>query len=186
MARGIRRPPAIHGCEFRRRTQDRRGLVPPGKVSPTEALRIAARCETSRCVHFDGQRCALARKIVDELPEVVDALSACSVRSSCRWYAEQGRAACLRCPQVVTLRFDPVNADGSSRVRLSRYLLEIPPRSRQLADCAADPPRGCRGRWCDPDRGAARSVHATVDSGACARQTLFNKNSYKLDLGGEI
>lgn len=77
-----------------------------GKIRATEAFRIAAICETSGCAHFDGRHCTLAQRIVNELPPVVDALPPCTVRASCRWFAEQGTPACLRCPQIVTLRFD--------------------------------------------------------------------------------
>jgi hypothetical protein len=50
------------------------------------------------------------------LPEVVDILPACQVRRSCRWYAEQGGAACRRCPQVVTMI--PKLDDALNRVAL--------------------------------------------------------------------
>ena len=73
------------------------------ELDPTQVFRFAAKCEQSRCMHFDGARCALARRIVDQLPEVVDALPVCQIRSGCRWFAEQGGAACRRCPQVVTM-----------------------------------------------------------------------------------
>jgi hypothetical protein len=74
-----------------------------GELAPTQVFRFAARCERSRCAHFAGNRCSLAERIVEQLPEVVDLLPACSVRRTCRWYAEQGPAACRRCPQVVTM-----------------------------------------------------------------------------------
>lgn len=73
-----------------------------GSLLPGHIFRIAAQCEQSRCVHFSGKRCALARRIVDNLSPVVEQLPLCQIRPSCRWYAEQGSAACLRCPQVVT------------------------------------------------------------------------------------
>lgn len=66
------------------------------------ALRYAARCENSGCSHHDGQRCGLGRRITQQLDAVVDALPLCQIRPSCRWYRENGREACLRCPQVVT------------------------------------------------------------------------------------
>jgi hypothetical protein len=69
----------------------------------TEVFRIAAACEESRCAHFDGHRCTLGQRIVQQLPPVVDALPPCTVRLMCRWYREQGREACFRCPQLVTL-----------------------------------------------------------------------------------
>jgi hypothetical protein len=74
-----------------------------GGLQPGHVFRIAATCETSRCQHFDGSRCMLAKRIASQLPTVVDVLPRCRIRSSCRWFAEQGGEACLRCPQVVTL-----------------------------------------------------------------------------------
>jgi len=68
----------------------------------SRVLRIAARCEESACTHFDGVNCRLAARIVQMLPAVSDALPACLIRAECRWYRQEGRAACLRCPQIVT------------------------------------------------------------------------------------
>jgi hypothetical protein len=36
------------------------------------------------------------------LPEVVDSLPACNICRDCRWFRQEGRAACMRCPQIVT------------------------------------------------------------------------------------
>ena len=71
-------------------------------VSPSRVLRIAARCEENACMHFDGVNCRLVTRIVQQLPAVTDTLPACLIRADCRWYRQEGRAACLRCPQVVT------------------------------------------------------------------------------------
>ena len=76
-------------------------------AAPGEVFRLAARCETSRCTHFDGQQCRLATRIVEMLPEVAENLPPCIIRRSCRWYRQEGRAACARCPQVVTRNDDP-------------------------------------------------------------------------------
>lgn len=81
-------------------TSDLLGAAAPAR--PAEVFRFAAICETSRCTHFDGMRCKLAARIVDRLPPVVDALPVCLIRPTCRWFAQEGREACLRCPQVVT------------------------------------------------------------------------------------
>lgn len=83
-----------------------------GELSSTQVFRFAATCEQHRCAHFDGARCSLAQRIVAQLPEVVDILPRCQIRPTCRWYAEEGGAACRRCPQVVTMipkRADPLN-----------------------------------------------------------------------------
>jgi hypothetical protein len=71
-------------------------------VPPTEVFRFAAQCEERRCTHFDGARCQLATRIVHILPVVVETLPICLIRSTCRWFSQEGRAACVRCPQVVT------------------------------------------------------------------------------------
>ena len=71
-------------------------------VDPRNIFRFAARCEESKCAHFDGQDCKLATRIVQILPRAVEVLPACSIRPECRWYQQEGKAACLRCPQVIT------------------------------------------------------------------------------------
>jgi hypothetical protein len=73
-----------------------------GDLTPTQVFRFAARCEESRCAHHDGDRCALGARIAKMLAPVTDSLPSCQIRPSCRWYAEVGGEACLRCPQVVT------------------------------------------------------------------------------------
>jgi hypothetical protein len=71
-------------------------------VAVAEVFRLSARCEEKKCTHFDGARCQLAVRIAKMLPEVVDSLPACNIRRDCRWFRQEGRAACLRCPQIVT------------------------------------------------------------------------------------
>jgi hypothetical protein len=73
-----------------------------GDLDPTSVFRYSARCEEHRCGQFDGHRCTLAQRIVEGLEAVVAELPSCQIRRSCRWYAEAGSEACLRCPQVVT------------------------------------------------------------------------------------
>ena len=77
-------------------------LVLSSPVRPTEVLRFAAPCACSGCAHFDGTDCSLATRLVQLLPAVVDAPPPCRVRPSCRWWRQEGGAACFRCPQVVT------------------------------------------------------------------------------------
>ena len=71
-------------------------------VAVSEIFRLSARCEEQKCMHFDGSKCQLAVRIATLLPEAVDTLPACNIRSDCRWFRQEGRAACLRCPQIVT------------------------------------------------------------------------------------
>jgi hypothetical protein len=71
-------------------------------IKPTEIFRIASSCQTNNCQHFDGADCRLAMRIVEQLPTVVERLPVCQIRSNCRWWLQEGKAACFRCPQVVT------------------------------------------------------------------------------------
>jgi len=82
-------------------------LALAGPAPPTRVFRFAASCEEKKCMHFDGRDCRLAVRIVQILPAVVERLPPCIVRASCRWHAQEGGAACLRCPQIVTLNTDP-------------------------------------------------------------------------------
>jgi hypothetical protein len=76
--------------------------TPSSPVKPTEMMRLASSCHEKGCVHFDGSECRLAMRIVEQLPTVTEILPACQIRSSCRWWQQEGKPACLRCPQVVT------------------------------------------------------------------------------------
>jgi hypothetical protein len=71
-------------------------------VKPTEVFRFAAPCAEFACRHFDGNKCQLAGRIVRLLPPVEESLPRCHIRPSCRWWHQEGRAACMRCPVIVT------------------------------------------------------------------------------------
>jgi hypothetical protein len=76
-------------------------------LPPTELFRFAAPCETSACSHWNGKSCKLAQRIVHLLPAITADLPKCHIRGSCRWYAQEGRHACFRCPQIVTQNEEP-------------------------------------------------------------------------------
>jgi hypothetical protein len=80
-----------------------------GPVKPIEVFRIAAPCVEQKCRHFDGHDCQLATRIVRILPAVVSILPACRVRHECRWFHQEGGAACTRCPQVITQNYAPTD-----------------------------------------------------------------------------
>lgn len=82
-------------------------LALSGPVKPTEVFRLAAPCVESACCHFDGRDCRLVTRIVQILPAVSEALPACRIRHDCRWFQQEGRPACLRCPQVITQNCSP-------------------------------------------------------------------------------
>jgi hypothetical protein len=81
-------------------------MVSLGQTSAPEVLRIAAPCMHGACAHFEGGACALAGRVARMLGPVVSALPRCAIRPSCRWFREQGPAACVRCPQVVTNSYE--------------------------------------------------------------------------------
>ena len=85
-------------------------------LKPTEVFRYAARCEGSACAQFDKGCCSLGKRIAERLAPVTDSLPSCQIRHGCRWYAEIGGAACLRCPQVMTV----VPADQSELAMVAR------------------------------------------------------------------
>jgi hypothetical protein len=75
-------------------------------LKPTEVFRLAATCAEGKCPHFDGADCQLAARVVKILPAVVDALPPCTIRRDCRWFSQEGGAACQRCPEVTTVSYD--------------------------------------------------------------------------------
>ena len=75
-------------------------------LQPTEVFRLAATCAEKRCPHFDGADCQLATRIVRMTPEAQDRLPPCIVRKDCRWYSQEGGAACRRCPAITTVNYD--------------------------------------------------------------------------------
>src|SRR5215471_4858707 len=81
-------------------------LAMAAPLKPTEIFRLAATCAENRCPHFDGADCRLATRIVDMLPAAVDSAPPCPIRRDCRWYSQEGYAACLRCPEVTTVTYD--------------------------------------------------------------------------------
>jgi len=81
-------------------------LAMAAPLNPTEVFRLAAICEEHKCPHFDGADCRLASRIVQIMPAVVDSLPPCIIRRDCRWYSQEGGAACKRCPEVTTVSYD--------------------------------------------------------------------------------
>lgn len=74
-----------------------------GRV-PEERFRFASNCAKSGCGHWadEGTGCGLVGKIVDAMNRKAEAtLVACPIRNRCRWYHQQGAAACASCDEVV-------------------------------------------------------------------------------------
>ena len=101
----VEEPRLAHLVEPQPVTDELLALSDP--VKATEIFRFAAPCAGNACQHFDGSNCRLAKKIVQLLPEVVAGLPPCRLRPNCRWWQQEGKAACMRCPQVVTENYSP-------------------------------------------------------------------------------
>ena len=104
-------------------------------IAPSEVLRSASACQESRCVHFQSDRCSLVTRIVRFLPPVVRQPPPCAIRQSCRWWFEEGRAACVRCPQIVTQRPDAntayQQAAAPAALRISTAAITPSPPTRR-------------------------------------------------------
>jgi hypothetical protein len=101
-------PEVVYVNEHIPATADVLALAAP--ANPGEVFRLAAPCQTATCPHFEGGACGLVTEIVRSLAPVVDALPPCLIRKDCRWFRQEGAAACRRCPQVVTVnRLPPLS-----------------------------------------------------------------------------
>jgi hypothetical protein len=70
-----------------------------------ETTRMSATCHQNHCPHWttDGAgRCTLAATVLRTFDPVTERLPDCSIRKSCVWWHQEGRAACIRCPQIAT------------------------------------------------------------------------------------
>jgi hypothetical protein len=82
-------------------------LALAGDAPLSEVFRFTAPCAASACSHFDGHDCRLAAKIVEAVPYRATSLPPCSLRRDCRWHAQEGMAACLVCPLLLSETADP-------------------------------------------------------------------------------
>lgn len=77
-------------------------LARTAPIPPNQVLRTAARCAEGLCGHYDGSDCTLAKRIVANLEAALDRPPPCAIRPTCRWWRQEGKAACARCPEVAT------------------------------------------------------------------------------------
>jgi hypothetical protein len=85
-------------------------LIAQLPVHPTEVFRIAAPCAGTACQHFDGTNCRLVSRTVQLLPPASGDTPPCAIRPYCRWWLQEGKQACLRCPEIVTRMYEPTEA----------------------------------------------------------------------------
>lgn len=87
----------VDRCDVPRALHDAAGEIDVGTVA-----RLAGPCAQSGCAHHTSGGCTLAERITATLPVVVDRLPTCSIRRTCRWWHDQGAAACHRCPAITS------------------------------------------------------------------------------------
>jgi hypothetical protein len=104
----VETPQVLHLPEPQPVTKELLALAEP--VTPTEVFRFAAPCAEKGCLHFDGSQCQLVQRIVEGVPSTVETLPPCRIRQDCRWWQQEGKAACFRCTQIVTDNFSPSDA----------------------------------------------------------------------------
>lgn len=93
--------PEVHYVAPRPVTPELLALASP--VTPTEVFRFASRCQEGACGHFREGKCGVAAAMVAKVEGLeVQSVPHCSIRSTCRWWAEHGATACRRCARVVT------------------------------------------------------------------------------------
>ena len=87
-------------------------LALSGPVAPTEIFRFAGPCAGKACQHFatDSGNCRLVEKTVRFVDKVQEKLPPCTIRVNCKWWRQEGRDACFRCPQVASS--NPINAEA--------------------------------------------------------------------------
>jgi hypothetical protein len=70
-------------------------------------MRFSGPCMEHRCVQWVGKagtgRCGLIDHALEALSITEDAatLPRCSIRATCRWFAQHKRVACAACPEVI-------------------------------------------------------------------------------------
>lgn len=73
------------------------------EVEADAAYRFAGPCYSTSCSRWGGGKCQLAAKVAsvslaeEQSPDLPD----CGIRESCRWYSQQGAAACPGCVFIV-------------------------------------------------------------------------------------
>jgi hypothetical protein len=72
--------------------------------SPEARFRFSSPCVRGACRQWTGTGCGVIEAVLaQEQPAATDGpLPHCSIRSTCRWFAQSGREACAVCPKVVT------------------------------------------------------------------------------------
>ena len=66
-------------------------------------FRFSNKCVQSGCKQWTGTECGVIKAVLalDSIPAKKD-LPACNIRSTCRWFSQEGAVACNGCRYVIT------------------------------------------------------------------------------------
>lgn len=68
-------------------------------------FRFSSRCVQNGCQQWENGNCTVIQKIIAAAPDwhsQQPKLPACSIRSTCRWFAQEGAKACSYCVYITT------------------------------------------------------------------------------------
>ncbi len=73
-------------------------------VKPEKAVRVANKCIKSGCRQWTGEKCGVIDDALDKVENqfLKNHVPECAIRTTCRWYSQQGEIACKVCPLVST------------------------------------------------------------------------------------
>ncbi len=74
------------------------------EARPEQRFRFSGPCVESSCPNWTGDSCAVAEVVIAEAQRgrpVTSRLPQCTIRRTCRWFAQHGGDACSVCPSVV-------------------------------------------------------------------------------------
>lgn len=71
---------------------------------PEIRFRFSGRCVEGACKQWTGTTCGVIENVLDIVEEgqKVKSLPSCGIRSTCRWFHQEGAAACYVCPLIIT------------------------------------------------------------------------------------
>lgn len=71
--------------------------------APERRMRFVGACAESGCHQWQAGGCSIARRAIAALTDPpAAALPPCHIRGACRWFAQEGRAACAACAFIST------------------------------------------------------------------------------------
>ena len=79
--------------------------------NPENNFRFSNACVEAGCRQWQTGKCGVIKNIMESNAEVdlEPRLPDCSIRSSCRWYYQEGPKACSFCPYIITNMLESVN-----------------------------------------------------------------------------